>query len=43
LNPVKAAVLREEMDRDREARIAAVIAEFGGGYTGPPINKGGVR
>jgi hypothetical protein len=42
-NPVKVTSLREEMDRNGEARIAAVIAEFGGGYTGPPINKGGVR
>ena len=42
-NPVKVTSLRKAMDRNDEARIAAVIAEFGGGYTGPPINKGGVR
>ena len=29
-NPVKVTSLREEMDRNGEARIAAVIAEFGG-------------
>ena len=29
-NPVKVTSLSEEMDRNGEARIAAVIAEFGG-------------